>query len=558
MRKGYDFVVVGAGSAGCLLANGLASLAPTLRVALLEAGSSDAYQPLVHIPVGYLFCIGNPRTDWLHRTSACKGLNGRSLLYPRGKVLGGCSSINGMIYMRGQAEDYERWARVSQNPDWQWARCLERFKAFEDYHGGSSEWHGSGNQWRVEKQRLHWDVLDMFQEAAAEKNIPKTEDFNRGNNEGVGYFDVNQRKGWRLNTKQAFLTPVPSNVDIITNTCVHSLLFEGDKDNKCRGVRAVDERSGKTVNIEINDGSHSEVILSAGSIGSVQILERSGIGNTDVLQRVDDGRGIKTRVELRGVGENLQDHLQIRTVFKVSNVDTLNTTSASLWGKFKIGLEYMFNRSGPMAMAPSQLGCFTKSSQEHNRPNLQYHIQPLSLEKFGDPLHNFDAFTASVCNLRPTSRGKIHITSSDLKTHPTIDPNYLDTDEDRKIGAEAIRLTRDIVLNTEAFRKCQPEEILPGATLQSDDDLSKAAGDIGTTIFHPVGTCKMGSIDDETSVVDGKLRVIGTEKLRVADASIMPYITSGNTASPSMMIAQTLVEELTKQFQAGSSSSSSS
>ncbi len=547
-RTGYDYIVVGAGSAGCVLASGLAKLAPTLKIALLEAGGNDAYQPWVHIPVGYLYCIGNPNTDWLFKTSACKGLNGRSLLYPRGKVLGGCSSINGMIYMRGQAEDYERWAALSQNPDWKWSRCLERFKAFEDYHRGSCSMHGSGNQWRVEKQRLRWDVLDVFQEAANEKNIPKTEDFNTGNNEGVGYFEVNQRNGWRLNTRQAFLSPVPANVDIITDTCVHSLLFEEGSDSKCKGVKAINERNGEHGIIEINEARHSQVILSAGSINSVQILERSGIGNTNVLQKVDNGRGIKTRVELKGVGENLQDHLQIRTVFRVSNLDTLNTTSASLWGKFKIGLEYAVHRSGPMAMAPSQLGCFTKSSREHTRPNLQYHVQPLSLEKFGDPLHEFNAFTASVCNLRPTSRGSVHITSSDITTHPTIDPNYLETEEDKKVAAEAIRLTREIVLSTNAFRKYQPTEALPGDKLLSDDELSKAAGDIGTTIFHPVGTCKMGHIDDDTCVVDGKLNVIGTKKLRVADASIMPFITSGNTASPSMMIAQTLVENLTMEL----------
>jgi choline dehydrogenase len=533
----FDVIVCGAGTAGCLLANRL-SADPMRRVLLLEAGGDDNYH-WIHIPVGYLYCIGNPRTDWLYKTDSDPGLNGRSLIYPRGRVLGGCSSINGMIYMRGQTRDYDGWGAgdgFGANPGWSWRECLPDFLAHEDSHRGSNEHHRAGGEWRVERQRLSWEILDAFAKAAVEAGIPASDDFNRGNNEGVGYFEVNQRAGIRWNATKAFLRPAMPrrNLTVWTGATISRLLFrheegEGSWDGGIRVVGVEVRRGGQTLRVH----AKKEVVLATGAIGTPAILQRSGIGAPELLQR----HGIPVRHRLPGVGENLQDHLQIRAVFQVQGVKTLNVLANSLWGKAAIGLEYAFKRSGPMSMAPSQLGAFAKSEPGRAFPNLQYHVQPLSLDAFGQPLHRFPAFTASVCNLNPTSRGSVTIRAADADTAPSIAPCYLSTDEDRKIAAESLRLTRRIAAQP-ALAKYAPREFKPGVQFQTDDELARLAGDIGTTIFHPVGTTKMGPAADPRAVVDHRLRVHGVAGLRVADASVMPTITSGNTNSPTLMIAE--------------------
>ncbi len=528
----YDYIVVGAGTAGCLLANRL-SADPANRVLLLEAGGKDDYI-WVHIPVGYLYCIGNPRTDWLYMTEPEAGLNGRSIRYPRGKVFGGCSSINGMIYMRGQRADYDGWAALG-NPGWSWDEVLPVFKQHEDYHrldaGGDDPLHGHGGEWRIEPPRVRWEILDAFREAAGEQGIPSCDDFNRGDNFGCGYFEVNQRRGIRWNASKAFLRRAIErpNLRVLSGAHVERLVLADDGSGRVVGVAYRDAGGGDTA----VSSARREVVMAAGAVGTPQILELSGIGRPEVLQAA----GVPVRVELPGVGENLQDHLQLRTVFKVRNVLTLNKLANSWWGKARIGLEYLLFQSGPMSMSPSQLGAFAKSDPGQARANVEYHVQPLSLDKFGDPLHTFPAFTASVCNLRPTARGSIHIHSGDSHDAPRIAPNYLSTPEDRQVAADSIRLTRRIV-GSRALAKYAPEEFVPGPQYDSDEALAEAAGNVGTTIFHPVGTCKMGPSSDPMAVVDASLRCRGVPGLRIADASIMPTITSGNTNSPTLMIAE--------------------
>ena len=556
----FDYIIVGAGTAGCLLANRLSADA-SKRVLLIEAGRRDDYH-WIHIPVGYLYCIGNPRTDWLYQTEAAAGLNGRSLRYPRGKVLGGCSSINGMIYMRGQSRDYNQWAEVTGDSSWQWDNCLPYFKFHEDHYQGASELHGekgalpellkaethpdeksanyfkllkarqAGGEWRVDKQRLSWDVLEAFSLAAQQAGIPASTDFNQGNNEGVGYFDVNQKNGWRWNTAQAFLRPTcyaRPNFELWTRAQVAGLVIEtgADGQKRCTGVKVWDGHQMVTAT------ATREVALSAGSIGSAHILQLAGIGNAQSLH----DKGVAVTHDLPGVGANLQDHLQIRSVYKVKNAKTLNTLANSWLGKAKIGLEYAMSRTGPMSMAPSQLGAFTKSSPEHAWPNIQYHVQPLSLDAFGEPLHSFPAITASVCNLNPTSRGSVSLKSADFNDAPAIAPTYWSTDEDRKVAADSLRVTRRI-MSQSAMASYAPEEYKPGAQYQSDEDLARLAGDIASTIFHPVGTTRMGRDDDPMAVVNSRLQVRGIQGLRVVDAGVMPAITSGNTNSPTLMIAE--------------------
>jgi choline dehydrogenase len=541
----YDYVIIGGGSAGCVLANRLTE-DKDVDVLLIEAGGKDDYV-WIHIPVGYLYCIDNPRTDWRFRTEPDAGLNGRSLIYPRGKVLGGCSSINGMIYMRGQKGDYDRWAEATGDDRWSWNQVLPLFRRSEDHYGGENEFHGAGGEWRVERQRLRWDILDAFREAASQTGIPNTQDFNRGDNEGCSYFDVNQKDGLRWNTAKAFLRTAMrrGNLTIMTGCHVEKLVLEHtERGTRCTGVEFTGGgRAWKA------DAAH-ETLLSAGAIGSPQLLQLSGIGSSAWLQQY----GITPVVDLPGVGENLQDHLQIRMVFKVSGVKTLNTLADSLLGKLRIGAEYLFSRSGPMSMAPSQLGLFTRSDPSHASANIQYHVQPLSLERFGEPLHKFPAFTASVCNLRPTARGQVAISSGDPYAAPRISPNYLSTEADRQVAADAMRLTRRIVA-APALQRYMPEEFKPGAQFDTHQTLVKAAGEIGTTIFHPVGTCKMGRADDAMAVVDSELRVRGVDGLRVVDGSVMPFITSGNCNSPIIMIADRAAD-LIRAARLGSSNTS--
>jgi choline dehydrogenase len=531
----FDYIVVGAGTAGCLLANRL-SADPRKTVLLLEAGGKDDWI-WIHIPVGYLYCIDNPRTDWRFRTAAEAGLNGRSLIYPRGKTLGGCSSINGMIYMRGQEGDYRRWVDAG-NPGWGWKDVLPYFLKHEDYlpgaDGPADPLHAQGGEWRVEKPRVSWEILDAFRDAAEQAGIPKTDDFNRGDNFGCGYFDVNQRRGVRWNASKAFLRPVLDrpNLTVWTGAHVKRIRFE---EKRALGVELVRGGKGNAAvgGVEQFVACREEVILSSGAVGSAQMLMLSGIGPGEYLQRL----GVPVAHDSPGVGGNLQDHLQLRMAFKVKNVVTLNRQANSLLGKAWMGIQYALWRRGPLTMSPSQLGVFTRSDPSIEFPDLEYHVQPLSLERFGEPLHSFPAFTASVCQLRPASRGWIRLMSADWRDPPQIQPNYLSDPADRSVAANAIRVTRRIV-EMPALAKYQPEEFKPGVSVQTEDELVRAAGDIGTTIFHPVGTAKMGRDSDPFAVVDARLRVRGVRGLRVVDASVMPMITSGNTNSPTLMIAE--------------------
>ncbi|MEH2478717.1 choline dehydrogenase [Nitrobacteraceae bacterium AZCC 2146] len=520
----FDYIVVGAGTAGCIVANRL-SADPRKRVLLLEAGGNDNWI-WFHIPVGYLFAIGNPRSDWMFRTEPEPGLNGRSLAYPRGKVIGGSSAINAMISMRGQAADYDHWRQLGL-AGWGYDDVLPAFKKLEDHFLGASEHHGAGGGWRIEAPRLSWPVLDAVGNAAAEMGIRRTDDFNTGDNEGIGYFHVNQKRGRRWSSARGFLKPVLNrpNLRLETKVMVDRLIIEH---GRAVGVRFL--QNGETVETR----ARGEVILCAGAIGSPHLLQRSGIGPADWLAQA----GIDVALDRQGVGRNLQDHLQQRAIYKVSGVRTLNETYYSLMRRGLMGLDYAFRRRGPLTMAPSQLGIFTRSDPHRERANIQFHVQPLSLDKFGDPLHRFPAITVSACNLQPTSRGTVQLRTARPDEAPAIAPHYLSTDEDRQVAADAIRTTRRL-MKQKALAAYRPEEYLPGPSVGDDAaSLAKAAGDIGTTIFHPVGTAKMGAASDPMAVVDERLRFYGIAGLRVVDASVMPTITSGNTNTPTAMIAE--------------------
>lgn len=534
----FDYIIVGAGTSGCLLANRL-SARPDCRVLLVEAGGVDNYL-WIHVPVGYLYCIGNTRTDWLYKTEPSAGLNGRSLLYPRGKTLGGSSSINGMIYMRGQARDYDSWAEQTGDDAWRWENCLPAFMRHEDNYrldrpGSSTDnaakFHAGGGEWRIERQRLRWDILDSFAEAAVEAGIPASPDFNTGSNEGVGYFEVNQRSGWRWNASKAFLRPAKErgNLQIWTGAQVMKLTLAVDQNGsrRCTGISVRHDGQVKQVR------ARAEVILSAGAIGSPHLLQLSGIGDGEHLRTL----GLPVEHDLPGVGRNLQDHLQLRSVYKVQAARTLNQIAGTPWGKLAIGLEYMLRRTGPMSMAPSQLGIFTKSASDRNHANIQFHVQPLSLDAFGQPLHHFPAITASVCNLNPASRGTVLARTARAEDAPAIQPNYLSAPDDETVAVDSLKVVRNIAAQP-AMRKYSPSEYRPGPDKVRDEDLLAEARNIGSTIFHPVGTTKMGRASDPEAVVDTRLKVLGVAGLRVVDAGIMPTITSGNTNSPTLMIAE--------------------
>jgi choline dehydrogenase len=521
----YDYIVVGAGSAGCVLANRL-SADPATRVLVLEAGGRDNWI-WFHIPVGYLFAIGNPRSDWCFRTEAEPGLNGRSLAYPRGKVIGGSSAINAMIYMRGQAADYDHWRQLGLS-GWGWDDVLPFFKRHEDHFLGDGASHAAGGEWRIEAPRVRWDLTEAVRAAAAQVGVPPVEDFNCGDNEGCAYFHVNQKRGRRWSAARGFLKPVLKrpNLRLLTECLVEGVTFDG---RLAAGVRW--RRNG----VAEQARCRGEVVLAAGSIGSAQLLLLSGIGPAETLREL----GIPVVLDRPGVGANLQDHLQLRLIYEVTGLRTLNEMSRSVLHRVGMGLNYALFRRGPLTMAPSQLGLFTRSDSSRERANIQFHIQPLSLDKFGDPLHAFPAFTASVCNLQPTSRGTVSLRSPDPAEQPAIRPNYLSTEEDRRVAAQSIRVARSLA-KAPALARYRPVERMPGASVPDDDEaaLVKAAGDIGTTVFHPVGTAKMGRDSDPMAVVDHRLRVFGMAGLRVVDASVMPTITSGNTAAPTMMIAE--------------------
>jgi choline dehydrogenase len=533
----YDYVILGGGTAGCVLANRL-SADPTVSVLLLEAGGKDNY-PWIHLPIGYLKCIGNPRTDWCYRTEPDAGLNGRAIGYPRGRVLGGSSSINGMLSLRGQARDYDEWAHLTGDTRWSWEQVLPVFRRSERHWAGSNPWHGDRGEWRVARQRVRWPLLDDYVRAAQAAGIPLSTDYNRGNNFGIGAFEVNQRRGLRWNTVKAFLDPARGrpNLRIVTGALIERIVIE---ERRARGVEFI--HAGERHRVS----TRHETLLAAGAIGSPAILQRSGVGPAGVL----GAHGIPVVAELPGVGANLQDHLQLRMVFKLSGTETLNQWVRSPWRLAAMALQYLVLRRGPLSMAPSQLGGFFHSSAAVETPDLEFHIQPLSLDRFGAPLHEFPAFTASVCHLRPGSRGSVTLRDRDPGSAPIIAPRYLSTPEDRQIAAQAIRLTRQIV-DQPVMQKYRPVEYLPGAEIVADEALAVAAGDIGTTIFHPSGTCAMGRANDAQAVTDSELRVRGIAALRVIDTSVMPTITSGNTNTPTIMIAERGAELVTSTRKSG-------
>jgi len=523
LMENFDYIIIGAGSAGCVLANRL-SENPKNKVLLIEAGGNDSY-PWIHIPVGYYKTMHNPITDWCYNTEPDETMENRSIPYPRGKTLGGSSSINGLLYIRGQEQDYNIWRQLG-NKGWSWNDILPYFLKAEDQERGGNEFHGIGGPLSVSDQRIKLPLLDVFMSAAEEFGIPKVNDFNKGNNHGCGYFQVTEKNGLRCSAAVGYLNPVKNrkNLKIETKCHVEKINFENKK-----AVSISYWKDNQSFKVKTN----KEIILCAGTIGSAQILQTSGVGDANKLSKL----GIDIINNSFGVGKNLQDHLMFRPVYKVKNIKTLNKKINSIFGKLMIGMEYIFLRRGPMTMGASQLCGFTKSDSSRSTPNLQFHVQPISTDKLGgSDLHDFAAFTPTVANIRPTSRGEINIISKDSREHPKIKMNYLSTDDDRKVAAAGLKLIRKIVLQSNEFKKYEPEEFRPGIDIQDNEKLVKAGSNYTQTIFHPVGTCKMGN--DDMSVVSDNLKVRGIQNLRVVDASIMPNITSGNTNAPTIMIAE--------------------
>ena len=523
----YDYIIVGAGSAGCVLANRL-SADSSVRVLLLEAGGRDI-NPWIHVPVGYFKTLHNKNTDWCYKAEPDPGLNGRALDWPRGKTLGGSSSINGLLYVRGQREDYDTWAQLG-NKGWSYDDVLPLFKRSERHENGASEYHGGGETGglAVSQIRAKSKIAEAFIGAAVEMGVPRSDDFNGVEQEGAGYFQQTARNGFRCSSAKAFLNPVKNrpNLDIITHAHTQNLTFAADDPKRVTGVRYL--RKGVEQAAQLANGG--EVVLSAGAIGSPQLLELSGIGQPDVLQAA----GIETRHALPGVGECLQDHLQIRLVYEV-NVPTLNDAINSFVRRIGIGMQYVFMRKGPMSLGASQVCIFAKSMEGLATPDIQFHFQPLSAEKPGIEMHPFSGITSSVCQLRPESRGHIHIKTPNAGDHPKIVPNYLSATADQLCAIRAVRFARAMT-QTSALSPFIVREHVPDNDPKTDEELLAAARSISQTIYHPTSTCKMGS--DTLAVVDDRLRVHGLRGVRIADASIMPTIPSGNTNAPAIMVGE--------------------
>ena len=525
MMENFDYIIIGAGSAGCVLANRLTAN-PNIKVLLLEAGGKDT-NPWIHIPGGYFKTMHNPNTDWCFTTEKEPNCDNREMFYPRGKTLGGSSSINGMLYIRGQSNDYNYWRQLG-NVGWSWEDVLPYFKKSEDFQFGENEFHGSGGPIKVEKIRATFKVLDLFLEAAEEFGYKKTEDFNSGNNEGMGYFPLTVKNGFRCSAAVGYLNPIKKrkNLKIITNAHIKNIEFEN---KKATSVNYWIKNYNKLFSIKAN----KEIILSAGTIGSPHILQASGIGPSDLLKNYN----INVIKEHPSVGKNLTDHLMLRPVYKIKDLETLNNIYYSVTKKIATGLKFLFLRKGPLTVGASYLCGFVKSDHYLETPNLQFHVSPASTDLLGkSSLHKFPAFTPSITNLRPTSRGSVELKSQDTRISPKIKMNYLSTNEDRDIAGKSLKIVRKIVMDSKTYKKYQPEELRPGIDITDNETLATEAGKFANTIFHPVSTCRMGN--DKNAVVNDKLIVHGLENLRIVDASIMPHITSGNTNAPTIMIAE--------------------